>query len=895
MRGPIPGEKKRAESGNNQASALSLANSLFPNPDEYFMITRTFSFLKTTLFGVATLLGGTSIGLHAQIKERPRPPEWKQLVPGARFMDRFLPMPEGKLSSDTWGASGVVPRYVDNGIEDRQTSYWGGNIMRDAAGKYHFYVCGWPENSPKGHWDWPDAVVFHATGDNSIGPFKVVETIGKGWNPEAFLSRDGKHVIYFHTRQPGYYISDSLNGPWKAGKFEFNSRDRRIIEGLTNLTFAQREDGSYLMVCRGGGVWFSKTGLTPYNQVSDKRVYPAVAGAFEDPVIWRDHVQYHLIVNDWLGRIAWYQRSKDGVNWVTDPGEAYMPGVAKHANGHVEDWFKFERIKVLQDKYGRAIQANLAVIDILKHEDKANDNHSSKNISIPLNPGLLLTILDKAPITTATKTIRVRIAAEEGFNPHADVDVNSLRFGASTEVNFGRGSKVQNTEEDGTDLIVTFNAEGNGIKEDEFAPKLIGKTKKGGLLYGYARLPYVNYIEPILSSLKPKFDKKNGAWEIEVQNFGQVASQPALLQLKDADGKELAKEKVPALKPFEKTLIRLQQLAGVKNVNNGAVVIQDSNGKILSNFTFKTTPPPVAKKTPAAPVAKKSEAYLFSYFTGNGVDGLHLAWSEDGLNWKALNNGKSYLRPAVGKGKLMRDPSIARDDNGLFHMVWTTGWHDNGIGYASSKDLIHWSEQKNIPVMGKFDGVKNTWAPEIFYDKKTKTFQIFWASTVPGMFAEVETSASEKGSNHRMFYITTKDFKTFSETKVFLDPGFSVIDGAILEKAGKYYLFLKNENSKPAEKNIRVTVSDNPVSFSNPISAPISGKDWAEGPSPLQVGEYTYVYFDKYTRQRYGVIRSKDLVNWEDISEQLTYPKNIRHGTAFPVEKEFIEKLIKRK
>jgi|GEM_PF-6819400 len=39
------------------------------------------------------------------------------------------------------------------------------------------------------------------------------------------------------------------------------------------------------------------------------------------------------------------------------------------------------------------------------------------------------------------------------------------------------------------------------------------------------------------------------------------------------------------------------------------------------------------------------EVYLFSYFTGNGEDGLHLAWSEDGLNWAALRNNTSFLTP----------------------------------------------------------------------------------------------------------------------------------------------------------------------------------------------------------------------------------------------------------
>ncbi len=65
--------------------------------------------------------------------------------------------------------------------------------------------------------------------------------------------------------------------------------------------------------------------------------------------------------------------------------------------------------------------------------------------------------------------------------------------------------------------------------------------------------------------------------------------------------------------------------------------------------------------------------YLFSYFNGNG-DGLHLAYSTDGLKWEALNHDSVYLKPRVGKDKLMRDPSIVQDDQGIFHMVWTSGW-----------------------------------------------------------------------------------------------------------------------------------------------------------------------------------------------------------------------------
>ena len=545
------------------------------------------SLFKFALLGVMFLISHSSF---SQITERERPAEWKQLVKGARFMDRFLPMKGNVLSSDTWGADCVLPRYVDNGIEDGIWSYWGGNIRKGEDGKYHLFVCGWLECSPKGHMEWPNSYVFHTVSDNLTGPFKPVRIIGKGHNPEMFRAKDRRYVVYVID---GRYVSDDLNGKWEYGKFDFNARDRRIIEGLSNLSFAQREDSSYVMVCRGGGIWVSRDGLSEYNQLTDKRVYPDVDGRFEDPVIWRDHIQYHLIVNDWLGRIAFYLRSKDGVNWVVDPGEAYMPGVAVHADGQVEDWFKYERLKVYQDKFGRAIQANFAVIDTLKNEDKPFDHHSSKNISIPLNPGLLLTILDEKPITSGTKTIRVKIQAEEGFNPQKDIDVNSLRFGASEEVNYGRGCQVLTTENAGKDLIVTFNGKGNGITKDEFAPKLIGKYKDGRMLYGYARLPYIDYIEPILSARAPVFTKSGKGLEctVEVQNFGQVSSKKALVEVgykKEGKTIKVASGMVPVLKPYEKTDILLSAKDRFEEGKEYDLIVTLYSGKkVLSTFNMK--------------------------------------------------------------------------------------------------------------------------------------------------------------------------------------------------------------------------------------------------------------------------------------------------------------------
>ncbi len=54
--------------------------------------------------------------------------------------------------------------------------------------------------------------------------------------------------------------------------------------------------------------------------------------------------------------------------------------------------------------------------------------------------------------------------------------------------------------------------------------------------------------------------------------------------------------------------------------------------------------------------ASEEQGYMFSYFMGNGEDGLHFAYSEDGLKWEALNNGRSFLKPAVGVDKLDAGP-----------------------------------------------------------------------------------------------------------------------------------------------------------------------------------------------------------------------------------------------
>ncbi|WP_207536393.1 glycoside hydrolase family 43 protein [Desertivirga arenae] len=288
--------------------------------------------------------------------------------------------------------------------------------------------------------------------------------------------------------------------------------------------------------------------------------------------------------------------------------------------------------------------------------------------------------------------------------------------------------------------------------------------------------------------------------------------------------------------------------------------------------------------------ARKKPIWAFCYFKGNGVDGLHLAYSEDGLNWKALKKDSSFLRPQVSKDKLMRDPNIVKGKDGLYHMVWTVSWTDKGIGYANSKDLIHWSEQRFLPVMAYAPTVRNTWAPEITYDDKNDQYMIYWASTIPDKFTET-ASTMEAGYNHRIYYTTTKDFRSFSDTKVLYDPGFNSIDATILKDGKRWVMFIKDETREPAQKNIKIAFADNLTGPYTKASAPITKNYWAEGPTVLKEGDEWIVYFDKYRDHKYGAVSSKDLENWEDISNKISLPGGIRHGSIFQISKKDLAKL----
>lgn len=288
----------------------------------------------------------------------------------------------------------------------------------------------------------------------------------------------------------------------------------------------------------------------------------------------------------------------------------------------------------------------------------------------------------------------------------------------------------------------------------------------------------------------------------------------------------------------------------------------------------------------AATAEQDNAVYLSTSFRGNGEEGLRFIYSLDGYTW--TNVPGRFLKPHVGPSQMMRDPSLVRGPDGTFHLVWTTGWQgDQGFGYSSSSDLVHWSKQKFVPAMEHEPTTVNVWAPELFYDAPNGRFIICWASTIPGRFPEHE---EPRDNNQRMYCTTTRDFQSFTPTRLFLDPGFSVIDCAIVQDGSRYVLVLK-DNTRP-ERNLRVAFGDSPLGPWHNISSAFTD-NFTEGPTAVNLGGDWIIYYDAYREGIYGAAKTADFETFTDITDQVSFPEGHKHGTVIQITRQELAYLLR--
>ena len=280
------------------------------------------------------------------------------------------------------------------------------------------------------------------------------------------------------------------------------------------------------------------------------------------------------------------------------------------------------------------------------------------------------------------------------------------------------------------------------------------------------------------------------------------------------------------------------------------------------------------------------DIFVSTSFHEPATEGLRFIYSHDGIRWDSIQG--VFLRPEVGVQKVMRDPSIAVGPDGTFHLVWTSSWRgDQGFGYSSSKDLIHWTPQRFVAT-GMDTATVNTWAPELFYDDVKRQFMVIWASCVPGKFPDYQ---EDHKNNHRLYYLTTKDFKTFSKPQLFYDPGFSAIDATLVKRNKNDYVMVVKDNSRPM-RNIKVAFAASPY---GPWSAASDAftESFTEGPSTAKIGDWYYIYYDSYQHKIYGAHRTKDFRTFQNQTGTVSFPVGHKHGTVFTADEKLVEGLIK--
>ena len=289
--------------------------------------------------------------------------------------------------------------------------------------------------------------------------------------------------------------------------------------------------------------------------------------------------------------------------------------------------------------------------------------------------------------------------------------------------------------------------------------------------------------------------------------------------------------------------------------------------------------------TALASVSAGQKVYISTSFHEPATEGLRFIYSYDGWTWQQVEG--VWLRPEVGSQKVMRDPSIIRTPDGMFHLVWTSSWRgDRGFGYACSKDLVHWSEQRFIEVMTDTTTV-NVWAPELFWDDVRQQAVIVWASCIPGKFPDGQ---EEHKNNHRLYYTTTKDFRRFAPTKLMIDPGFSCIDATLVKRGKKDYVTVLKDNTRP-ERDIKVAYAQSPYGPWSKASEPFTGK-MMEGPTTARVNDGWLIYYDRYRLFDFGAHFTKDFVTFEDVSDQVIVPKLHKHGTIFEADEAILQGLL---
>jgi len=294
----------------------------------------------------------------------------------------------------------------------------------------------------------------------------------------------------------------------------------------------------------------------------------------------------------------------------------------------------------------------------------------------------------------------------------------------------------------------------------------------------------------------------------------------------------------------------------------------------------------------------KTSAYLFTYFTGNGKgeEAICFALSNDGYNFRALNNNMPVISSLqISSTGGVRDPHILRGADGkTFYMVATdmcvakNGWNANhAMVFMKSQDLVNWSSHViNIPqLFPEFAGVNRVWAPQTIYDPQKGRYMVYWSM--------------RKGNEPDKIYYAyaNSDFTGLETTpkQLFHHPeNVPCIDGDIIFKGGKYYLFFKDGGKNDGIKQAVSGKLTEGYNLKDKRMEQTNEDVEGAGVFKLNNSNSWILMYDVYRIGKYQFTRSKDLENFKLIDKEISMNFQPRHGTVIPVTAKEAEILVSK-
>lgn len=302
--------------------------------------------------------------------------------------------------------------------------------------------------------------------------------------------------------------------------------------------------------------------------------------------------------------------------------------------------------------------------------------------------------------------------------------------------------------------------------------------------------------------------------------------------------------------------------------------------------------------------------YLFVHFresTSPEGEQVYFGISRDGFHWEQVNEGKPILWAYYGD-KGVRDMTIARDQTGKIHIFATDlslsygmrgkynhSWEEIGrhgskaLAHWESGDLVNWSEEELITLGDEEFGC--LWAPDIIFDEKKQDYILHWSSSIAG---------NNYGSK-AIFFSRTADFRSFTKPReLYRKQDSGVIDSAMYEENGKYYMFLKSE-SNPA--NIILVKGESPAgpftrveNFDRAMEKIEAGL--YEAPTAMRLCDGRWCLFLDYygapgKAQGYVpfVAESLEKADFVRSDRDFSFPYGFKHGTILPITEDEFERI----